>query len=101
MIDSGQYQNSTGGLPSWYLERPAHVRGDEFYLVAFWELSTERQYGQVLGPIPHHFIVEYGYRKRLGPAMIEVLVSVIRELDEKFLEWQREEQRQRNNRPKK
>jgi len=68
---------------------------------AFWELSTERQFGQIIGPIPNSKVVQYGYRHGLNPGMIAVLETVIRELDEKWLGWQREEQRQRNAKPKK
>ena len=57
---------------------------------AFWELSTERAYGHVIGPIPNSKVAAYGYRKGLNSAMVEVLEVVIRELDERWLEWQRE-----------
>lgn len=60
---------------------------------AFWELSTERQFGHVIGPIPHSKIVAYGYRARLSEGMLRVFEHVIRELDEHWLMWQRDAQR--------
>lgn len=71
------------------------MRGDEFYLRAFWELSSERQFGQAIGPIPWSKIVIYGKRKKLDDSMLAVFEFVVRELDEAYLEWQRDEQRRR------
>lgn len=72
------------------------MRGDEFWLRAFWELSTERMFGQVIGPIPNSRIVQYGERKGLNRAMLGVLEAVIREMDEAWLGWQRDEQRKQS-----
>tara|TARA_R110000803_G_scaffold20201_5_gene52227 strand:- start:8613 stop:8924 length:312 start_codon:yes stop_codon:yes gene_type:complete len=91
-IDSGQYQKNTGGLPKWYTDRPTPRRGEDFFIGAFWELSTTRTFGQVIGPIPWNRIVEYGYHKGLEPDMIGVLELVVRELDECWLEQQRNAQ---------
>jgi hypothetical protein len=84
-VESGQYQNSTGSVPDWWHKKPPEVRGDEFYLRAFWELSSCRQFGFSVGPIPWHIIVEYGDRKGLDRGMMEVFEYVIRELDEVYL----------------
>lgn len=80
-------------------------RGDDFYIRAFWELSSCRDFGSFVGPIPWDKIVMYGERKGLDSAMIEVLEFVIRELDEVYLKDLRELQRQhqkslRNSRSK-
>ena len=90
-------------MPEWYSEEPALIRGDEFYLRAFWELSSERQFGHAIGPIPWSKIVEFGERAGLDYAMGQVFVRVIRELDEAYLEWQRTQQKRRTEqtRPKK
>lgn len=71
------------------------MRGGDFYLHAFWELSTCRNFGYAIGPIPWHRIVQYGSRKGLDDAMMGIFEHVIRELDEAYLEWQRTEQKQR------
>ncbi len=101
-IEDGQYQNTSGGkkrgLPDWYNKQPELVRGDEFYIRAFWELSTCRQFGQSFGPIPWHRILQYGLHKRLDRGMIDVLEVVVRELDEEYLRWLRDNQKRQRDR---
>lgn len=79
------------------------MRGDEFYMRAFWNLSSERQFGQVLGPIPWSKIIDYGERRKLDDAMVGVLEHVVREMDECYIRWQRDQQQRRveQTRPKK
>jgi len=69
----------------------------------FWELSSERQFGHCIGPIPWSKILEYGSWRGLDDAMLAVFEHVIRELDEAYLKWQRDEQERRieQTRPKK
>jgi hypothetical protein len=71
------------------------MRGDIFYLRAFWELSSERQFGHAIGPIPWSKIIFYGERRNLDDAMMEVFEFIVRELDEAYLKWQRDEQQRR------
>lgn len=86
-------------LPSWVQDEPPLVRGDELYLRGFWELSSCRQFGgQVVGPIPWDKIMGYGERKGLDPEMLGVFCDVVRELDEAYLSWQVQEQKQRSAR---
>ena len=95
---SGQYQKArgTGGRAQRFIEKePPYVRGDEFYMRAFWELSSERQFGQAIGPIPWSKIVSYGERQGLDNTMLKVFEHVIRELDEQYLRWQRDQQQRR------
>lgn len=92
-MESGQYQKATGKLPDWWGKRPPAVRGDDFYIQAFWELSSCRDFGQFVGPIPWDKIVMYGERKGLDSAMIDVLEVVVRELDEVYLRDLREQRR--------
>lgn len=79
------------------------MRGDVFYLRAFWELSSERQFGHAIGPIPWSKIIFYGERRNLDDAMMDVFEHVLRELDETYLKWQRDQQARRieQTRPKK
>ena len=74
------------------------MRGDEFYIRAFWELSSCRDFGQFIGPIPWDKIVLYGERKGLDSDMINVLEVVIRELDEVYLRDLREQRRSEQER---
>lgn len=62
---------------------------------AFWELSSCRQFGYAVGPIPWHRIVQYGERAGLDAAMMGVFEHVIRELDESYLEDQRNRQKRK------
>lgn len=60
---------------------------------AFWDLSTCRQFNQVLGPIPWNIVVQYGQQAGLESDVLQVFSYVMRTLDEAYLSWQREEQR--------
>lgn len=92
-MESGQYQQNTGKLPDWWDKCPPEVRGDAFYITAFWELSSCRQFGQFVGPIPWDKILQYGLVKGLDPEMLRVLEVVVRELDEVYLRDLRENQK--------
>lgn len=84
-MESGQYQQATGKVPDWWDKCPPMVRGDDFYIRAFWELSSCRDFGMGVGPIPWHRIIQYGERKGLDRGMMEVFERVVRELDEVYL----------------
>lgn len=102
----GQYQRArgTGGRAQQFIEEePPLQRGDDFYLRAFTDLSSERQFGHAIGPIPWSKIVWYGERRNLDDPMMRVFEFVMRELDEAYLKFQRDEQQRRieQTRPKK
>lgn len=99
-MESGQYQDATGRLPDWWDKRPPSFRGDDFYLRAFWELSSCRQFGMTVGPIPWHRILAYGAWKRLDRGMLEVFIRVIREMDEVYLKHLNEDQQARSRESK-
>lgn len=65
--------------------------GDWFYTQAFWELSTERQIGMGLGPIPASRIKAYAADYGLEPDVAEVFKVVVREMDSVYLSWSAEE----------
>ena len=44
--------------PSWYEEEPDCPPGLDYYMKAFWQLSTERSIGFSVGPIPASKIEE-------------------------------------------
>lgn len=73
-------------LPEWFLREPIPRESTRSYLTAFWELSTERQVGQVLGPIPESRVREHGIRVGLQGGSMELFRSVIRALDGAYLE---------------
>lgn len=76
-------------LAQWFREEPQLRPGDEFYLRAFWELSTERPVGAVVGVIPQSKIKEYASQLGLEDHMIGVLCRVIRKMDTAYLDWSR------------
>ena len=60
---------------------------------AFWELSSTRAFGMVVGPIPWHRMVQYAQHKGLEPEMLDWFVRVMRELDEAYLKWNTSKQK--------
>lgn len=81
-------------LPQWYLdEPPRHPVLDDFYLAAFWALSSMRNYDS--GPIPWDRIVIYGKHVGLDDSLTERLVVVIRAMDKDYLEWAAAEAKKR------
>ena len=66
-------------------------QGDEFFIKAFNHLSTERPIGYSIGPIPHSKILAYAERVGLDEDFVDDFVYIIREMDEGYLEWQREQ----------
>jgi len=69
--------------------------GEDWFLRAFWDLSTTRSYAMGCGPIPWNRIEDYGERIELDSSMMQVLHVVIRRLDRAFLDWTAKEQKRR------
>jgi hypothetical protein len=85
-ITSGQYKASTGReAPDWFFDQPTPERGDDLYLDGFWELSSCRDFGMGVGPIPWDKIVQYARWVKLEPDLEVLFVRIIRELDEVYL----------------
>lgn len=82
-------------LPAWYLEEPEVTESDAFYIRSFWELSSCRNFGWVIGPIPWTAIRSYAVDAGLDSGMRSVFAEVIRELDEAYLSWQRNQEKRR------
>jgi hypothetical protein len=80
--------------PDWYINAPELVEGDEIYLSAFWDLSTTRIMGDVIGPIPWTAINQYADVQEFDRQLKLHFIQVIRQMDCEYLEWQRK------NRPK-
>ena len=74
-------------LPDWYVEEPCLFPGDEFYLKAFWDLSTGRMIGFAIGPIPWRDIVVYAERAQLADDVAGVFIFVMREMDAAYLKY--------------
>lgn len=83
-------------LPAWFEEEPQLAPGEEFFLRAFWELSTERQIGWASGPIPHSAILGYGERAGLESSTMGLFVQVLRSMDAAYLGWLAKERERLN-----
>lgn len=79
-------------LPRWFEEAPDPRPEDEFYLRAFYDLSSCRSVGFAIGPIPWRDIVHYADWVGLETDVAAAFVVVIRAMDSGFLEWQEKEQ---------
>jgi hypothetical protein len=74
-------------LPDWALNEPDEYAGDEFYINAFYELSTCRLVGNETGPIPWDKIVLYASFHGLERDLIPLFIRVIIEMDASYLKW--------------
>ena len=66
--------------------------GEGVYLRAFRELSTTRQFGMGIGPIPWDRILLYAQWQGLDPDLTEALTVIIRCMDDVYLEWHAKDQ---------
>ncbi len=89
-------------LPKWYLDEPEMDPVNNFYLQSFYDLSTCRSIGQVMGPIPWNIIVQYAEYSGLELDITDLFIRVIRSLDLVYLNWCSEETKKLNklNKPK-
>lgn len=72
-------------LPQWFLDQPVIPEGAEFFYNAFWDLSTERQIGMGLGPIPTSRIDERAREAGLDYDTALMFRQVIRAMDTAYL----------------
>ena len=75
-------------LPEWYLNKPVGLPSDMFYLNAFNNLSTCRQIGMGLGPIPWDKIRDYALHVKLSPPIMDMFIQIIRYMDNAYLKEQ-------------
>lgn len=87
-------------MPAWADECPDLSEGDQFFMRAFWDLTTERQVGFSMGQIPDSRIDEYGRRKGLDSGSMDLFRAVIRMLDDAYLKWVADEQKKARDRAK-
>lgn len=75
-------------LPDKIREAPELLPGLELYYRAFFRLSTCRQIGMGLGPVPWTAVQEYARVLELEPDQAEALRYHIERMDNAFLDWQ-------------
>lgn len=87
--------------PEWFLDCPESMPTDEFYLSAFWDLSTCRGMGLSMGPIPWHHIRDYAEFAGLDPENGFAFCTIIRRLDAAYLQHMSDTQAAESDRAKK
>jgi len=74
--------------PEWVTAEPDLFPGDDFFISAFYQLSSCRQdKGDIPGPIPWTAIVEYADRRGLYNETSLLLEMIIREMDNAYIKW--------------
>ena len=71
--------------PAQFFDWPEIPECYEFYWVAFGDLSTERQIGMSLGPIPRSSMASYANESGLYGDAAEHFMSVLRAVDDAYL----------------
>ena len=86
----------------WYAEEPDVPPGYEFYLTAFWDLTTHRQIGEAVGFIPVNEVTDYAEKAGLESATIRIFRTVIRAMDRGYVSYVADERKkqQEQNAPK-
>jgi hypothetical protein len=82
-------------VPQWALEEPETPPMASFYIRAFWELSTERQIGLAIGPIPVSKIRECAQDR--GVRDVAEFLAIIQALDRAYLQWVSEQRKQKQD----
>lgn len=80
-------------IPSWLDDEPEEMPMDAYYMQAFWDLSTERQLGFTVGPIPRSAIQRYPGVEYLSLAMRVLFKAVIAAMDQTYCEWAESERK--------
>lgn len=79
-------------LPDYIRNAPELLPGLELYMQAFHRLSTCRQVGMGLGPVPWTAVVQYGSMQELGQDQLEALHYHMARMDEAYLGYLAETQ---------
>jgi hypothetical protein len=78
-------------MPAWVDDCPSTEVVDDFFMAAFWDLSSCRQFGFGAGPIPWDTMVAYAEFHGLEYDVACVFIQIMREMDGVWLEWEAEE----------
>lgn len=81
-----------GKLPGWYENAPTPHQHEDLYLAAFNALSTCRQFGSALGPIPWRDLVAYADRLGLEGPVADGFCYVLEQMDVEYLAWKKAEE---------
>lgn len=79
-------------LPAVMADAPYLHESLEFHYRAFWQLSTCRQIGMAVGPIPWQAVNDYALRHGIWDADFEHFEACIEGMDAAYLKWQEAKQ---------
>jgi hypothetical protein len=71
--------------PTWFVERPEIEPHLQFHWEAFHELSTERQIGMAMGPIPRSAIKAYADEFAMTGDEFDEFNRIIRAVDNEYM----------------
>ena len=74
-------------IPASLLDEPQLLPGLVLYYEAFWELSSDRQSGFGIGPIPYTSIMMYCRDWDMDDDMTVTFRALIRKMDAHFIKW--------------
>jgi len=74
-------------IPKFLVPPPLVTPEDQFYLSGFWELSTCRQFGFGIGPIPWGEVIRFAQFAGLDDHLTGVFLRTIRAMDTVYMEW--------------
>jgi hypothetical protein len=78
-------------LPEWYLDNPEVPDDWLNFLHIFNDLSSCRQIGMTLGPIPWDAILRYCQYKEYDEETTSLVMTVMKHLDMTFMDYQKKE----------
>lgn len=85
-------------IPKQIAEAPELMIGLDFFIMAFHQLSGDRQIGMGLGPIPYSSIHDFARINGLDPgAETQEFFHHIRQLDAEFLDYHTKKSEERKN----
>lgn len=84
-------------LPEWYINAPEIPEGAEIFFQHFYDLTTCRQFGDQPGPIPWLAIAQYADHHGYVGAAKEIVIQVMRDMDNTYLEWTAKEIKRRQD----
>lgn len=71
----------TKAVPLWFRQRPQPSHDLLFFWDAFWDLSTERQLGMSMGPIPRISIKRYADEAGFDDEQYDMFRRLMRTMD--------------------
>ena len=74
-------------IPEKFKNVPDLIPGLSLYFNAFFDLTTNRQLGMSLGPIPFNSIIQYGEYYQFNSDEMFDLIYFIREMDNAYLDY--------------